>query len=199
MRNVLALRGDPPGDPLGEWQAHPEGLDYADELVRLVKRARRLLRRGGGVPGEAPALARPRARTRAHFVAKCRAGADFAITQMFFGADDYFRLRDRVAALGCDMPIIPGIMPVTNVRSIERFGAAVRRGVPGRAGRRLHAVEDDPAAVRAVGVEARDRAVRAAARRGRARPALLHAQPVDGDPGGLRGARARRPPGPHLR
>ena len=101
---------------------------------------------------------------------KCRAGADFAITQMFFDADDYLRLRDRVAAAGCDVPIIPGIMPVTNVAQIERFAAAVRRARSRPSSpTRLHAVADDPAAVRAVGVEVGDRAVRAAARRGRAR------------------------------
>ena len=69
---------------------------------------------------------------------------------MFFDAEDYLRLRDRVAAAGCDMPIIPGIMPVTNVAQIERFAAAVRaRRSPPTLAARLHAVADDPAAVRA--------------------------------------------------
>jgi methylenetetrahydrofolate reductase (NADPH) len=88
------------------------------------------------------------------FIAKCRAGADFAITQMFFRAEDYLRLRDRVAAAGCEVPIIPGIMPVTNVRQIERMVALSGAAFPADFAAQLHAVEDDPEAVRRVGTEA---------------------------------------------
>ena len=94
----------PAGRPQGEWVQHPEGVLYADELVRLVRDAGRLLRRGGRVPVQAPALAGHRRPTPHYFVRKCRAGADFAITQMFFDGDDYLRLRDRVAAAGLRHP-----------------------------------------------------------------------------------------------
>ena len=86
-------------------------------------------------------------------MAKCRAGADFAITQMFFNAEYYLRLRDRVGALGCDVPIIAGIMPVTNVRGIQRFAELSGAAFPADLAAQLYAVEDDPAAVRRVGVE----------------------------------------------
>jgi methylenetetrahydrofolate reductase (NADPH) len=88
-----------------------------------------------------------------YFVAKCRAGADFAVTNMFFYPEDYLRLRDRVAALGCDVPIIPGIMPVTSLRVIERALELGGCRVPTQLWERLQAVADDRAAVREIGVE----------------------------------------------
>ena len=86
-------------------------------------------------------------------VAKADAGATFAVTQFFFDAADYLRLVDRVRRRGCDLPIVPGIMPVTNVSQIERFAALSGAAFPPALAQRLHAVADDPAAVRQIGVE----------------------------------------------
>jgi len=152
IRNVLALRGDPPGGPGDEWHAHPDGLDHADELVRLVRELGDFCVGVAAFPDrhpESPSLDHD-ARILA---AKAEAGADFAVTQFFFGAGDYFDMVQRAETYGCAIPVVPGIMPVTDVRQIERFAVLSGASLPAPLVRRLRAVQDDPEAVRRIGVE----------------------------------------------
>jgi methylenetetrahydrofolate reductase (NADPH) len=153
IRNVLAVRGDPPGDPLGDWTAHPEGLTYADELVRLVRRL------GDFCVGVAAfPYGHPRSTDDdidfARLLAKLRAGADFAVSQLFWEPEGFLRLRDRLVAAGCDAPLLPGIMPLTTVRTFRRGPELSGAPLPPALVDRMDRYADDPAAFRAAGMDA---------------------------------------------
>ncbi|MFZ1410043.1 MAG: methylenetetrahydrofolate reductase [NAD(P)H] [Micropruina sp.] len=152
VRHVLAIRGDPPGGPTSPWVKHPQGLNNATDLVRLVASFGQF---GIGVAAfpDAHPERRDVALDARILADKQEAGAEFAITQLFFDADSYFRLVDRVRAIGCTIPIVAGIQPVTNLAQIERFAALSGAELPPWLVNRLRAVADDPAKVREVGVE----------------------------------------------
>lgn len=150
--NLLALRGDPPGGPGQPWLATPGGLDHADQLVAMAREE------GNFTVGVAAfPEGHPESTSLQHdaevLAGKQAAGASFAITQFFFRAQDYFTLLDRAVAHGVSMPVLPGIMPVTNVRQIERFAALSGAAFPDELAQRFHAVADDPAAVVELGIE----------------------------------------------
>lgn len=153
IRNILAVRGDPPGDPLGEWVSHPDGLTYADELVTLTRRLGDFCVGVAAFPYGHPRSADEDADLE-RLVAKVRAGADFAITQLFLEPEGFLRLRDRMAGAGCDVPLLPGIMPLTTLRILRRGPELSGAALPGDLVTRLERYGDDPVAFRAAGMEA---------------------------------------------
>jgi methylenetetrahydrofolate reductase (NADPH) len=152
VRNILALRGDPPGDPYGDWVPHPQGLNYAEELVELVRSLGDFCVGVSAFPYGHPQSADLDTDTR-YLVRKLRAGADFAIAQLFFEAEDFLRLRDRVASAGCDALVVPGIMPLTTLRTLHTSIKLSGAPAPKRLLQRLEPLADDPKAFRAEGID----------------------------------------------
>ncbi|MGH3424717.1 MAG: methylenetetrahydrofolate reductase [NAD(P)H] [Nocardioidaceae bacterium] len=152
VTNVLALRGDPVDGPGAAWRPHPGGFDHAGDLVALVREL------GCFCVGVA-AYARghretPSLEADARVLAeKAEAGAEFAATDFFFDAEDYFALVERARAYGCSIPILPGIMPITNLRQITRMAELSGHDVPAHVVERLEPYADDPAAIREIGTQ----------------------------------------------
>lgn len=147
VNNILAVRGDMPGG--GQWRAHPDGLKNATELVEFVKSE------GDFCVGVA-AFTSPHPDSRDAdldariLIDKEEAGADYAITQLFFEPREYFAMVERIRALGSEIPIIAGIMPLTVISQIERFEDLSGQPLPQDFVARLRAA--DPAEVRGLGL-----------------------------------------------
>jgi methylenetetrahydrofolate reductase (NADPH) len=151
VRNVLALRGDPPGGPTAPWVPTPGGLDHADDLVRLLREAGSFCVGVAAFPDKHPESA-DLDHDADVLVAKHRAGAEFAVTQLFLHARAWVDLVERVRARGSDLPIVPGIMPITSLAQASRFAELSGVAVPPTVRARLQAAGPDPAAVRAEGI-----------------------------------------------
>jgi len=148
--NVLALRGDPPAGQ-AEWTKTEGGLEYSRELVELIR---------ADYPFSIGAAAFPETHIHAtspeddlrHLKEKVDAGVDFLITQLFFDNAAYFDFVARARAIGIDVPIIPGILPVTNVAQLERIASLCGAVIPGGLRRELDLRGDDVEAVAEFGV-----------------------------------------------
>jgi methylenetetrahydrofolate reductase (NADH) len=152
VRNVLALRGDPPGGPGTAWQSTRGGVEYAAELVDYIRSSAGELCVGVAAFPEGHRDAESVDRDAQVMKAKYDAGAEFAVTEMVLRASDYFGLVERCSAIGVDFPIVPGIMPILNLNSMKRMVELSGREMPDETLARILPLQDDPAAVRAEGI-----------------------------------------------
>jgi methylenetetrahydrofolate reductase (NADPH) len=150
--NVLPLRGDP---PQGEttFVRPANGFGYACELVGFIReRGYRFCLAGAGYP-EGHQECRDLPRDIEHLRQKVAAGVDFVITQLFYDNADYFAFVARARQVGITVPLVPGIMPITNVAQIERIARLCGARIPALLREQLHGAEGDDAAVQAIGID----------------------------------------------
>jgi methylenetetrahydrofolate reductase (NADPH) len=151
LDNVLALRGDaPPGQPPPE--PGPEGLRHASELVRFIRDEDFNFCVGGACYPEGHVETSSREDDLRHLKAKVDAGLDFIITQLFFDNAFYFDFVERARRAGINVPIVPGIMPITNYEQVHRFTRMCGATVPMRLALQLERVKEQPEAVMQLGV-----------------------------------------------
>ncbi|MCC7275168.1 MAG: methylenetetrahydrofolate reductase [Alphaproteobacteria bacterium] len=142
IRHVVALRGDAPADA-GRYQPHPGGYAYAADLVAGLKRVADFEVTVAAYPETHPEAVSPAADLD-NLKRKIDAGATRAVTQFFFDPDVYFRFRDRATAAGIAVPIVAGILPVTNFGQVRKFAGACGAAVPGWLGALFEGLDDDP-------------------------------------------------------
>ncbi|MCC6408542.1 MAG: methylenetetrahydrofolate reductase [NAD(P)H] [Planctomycetes bacterium] len=151
IENVLGLRGDLPKAAPGTAPA-PQDFAYASQLIEFVKGQFDVDVGGACYPERHPESSDKRADLE-WTVHKVKKGADFLITQLFFDNRDYFQFVERARDAGIRVPIVPGIMPITNVSQIERFTKMCGASIPHGLLENLREEADDPAAVMAIGIE----------------------------------------------
>jgi methylenetetrahydrofolate reductase (NADPH) len=152
IRNILALRGDPPGGT-GEWIKTEGGFEYSYQLVQFIREMGGFSIGTAGFPEGHIACKEGRETDWRRLKAKIDCGADFVITQLFFDNDDYFRFRDFLARLGNTAPIFPGIIPILSAGQIKKFTSLCGARIPETLATRLDQLGDDDAAVTEFGIE----------------------------------------------
>ncbi|MEC8653355.1 MAG: methylenetetrahydrofolate reductase [NAD(P)H] [Planctomycetota bacterium] len=152
IRNVLALRGDPPKGET-QFQATEGGFRYATELVAFIRELNMDFCVGAACYPEGHVESQDLETDLKHLVEKVDAGADFLVSQLFFDNADYRAFVSRARSNGVQIPIVPGLMPVTNAAQVERFTKMCGSRIPQELYRRLRIVAADPAAVVATGVQ----------------------------------------------
>ena len=153
ITSILALRGDPTGGPSAPWTPTPGGFNHADELVQLADEFGGFTIGVAAFPDGHPASNGDFAKDVDVLIRKEELGATFATTQFFFEVKQYTRLVEALAARGSQLIIIPGILPVTNVKLLHRMAELGGTPIPTHIADAFAKVENDPHAVRELGVE----------------------------------------------
>jgi methylenetetrahydrofolate reductase (NADPH) len=153
IKSILALRGDPTGGPRAPWTPTPNGLNHADELVTLAAEFGGFTIGVAAFPDGHPASNGDFSRDIEVLIEKERRGATFATTQFFFEVDKWQSLVDKLEAKGSSLPIIPGILPVTNVKQLNRMAELSGTPIPASISEAFTKVEDSPEDVRKLGVD----------------------------------------------
>ncbi len=143
VKHIVALRGDPTTGVGTRYEPHPDGYAHACDLVEGIRRIGDFEVSVSAYPEKHPESASLDADID-YLKRKVDAGATRAITQFFFENDVYFRYLDKVRAAGIDIPILPGILPVTNFKQASRFAAQTGAGVPDWLLKRFEGLDDDP-------------------------------------------------------
>jgi methylenetetrahydrofolate reductase (NADPH) len=151
IENVLALRGDPPRGQTS-WEPHPAGFHYSTELAELIASVYPAVGIGAACFPEVHPDAIDIASDLRFLRAKVDAGASFLITQLFFDNELYFRFVDEARAVGIEVPILPGIMPITNVTQIKTITGMCKASIPEALLQQLERRADDPDAALQLGV-----------------------------------------------
>lgn len=144
IKNILALRGDPPGG--GEFVATPGGFEYSYQLVRFIKKKGGFCIGTAGFPEGHIACKDGKTTDWARLKAKVDEGADFILTQLFFDNNYFYEFRDHVAKLGVTVPIFPGILPILSASQIKKFTTLCGATMPETLLKKLDALPDDSAA-----------------------------------------------------
>ena len=151
-KNILALRGDPPGG--GEFQATPGGFEFSSQLVQFIRESGMFSTGVAGFPEGHVACKAGKLADWAHLKTKVDAGADFVLTQLFFDNADFFEFRDHVAGkLGVRVPIVPGVIAILNASQILKFTQLCGSKIPPALRVKLDALGTDEAAATEFGIE----------------------------------------------
>jgi methylenetetrahydrofolate reductase (NADPH) len=152
VKNVLALRGDPPGG--GEFQATPGGFEFSSELVRFIREQADFSIGVAGFPEGHIACKQGKLVDWGYLKEKIRAGADFVITQLFFDNADYYEFREHLTKQhGVAIPLVPGIIPIGSATQIKRFTSLCGARIPPPLAAKLEELATDDAAAAEFGIE----------------------------------------------